>query len=150
MKRSRLIDPCPECGALYHTPTDTCAQRFHTLLALDHSQREPWGSRHGLAFAAFTLQHAGRYPRDILQRSWPLLTSVYLSGVPVAKVVRGLRRSGKAQPDWDVPDLPTRRSPAGFAVTIADLGAFAAESYPSQLDAWCRATLAGWQAPSAA
>lgn len=144
------MDPCPDCGALYHTSTDTCAQRFDTLLALDHSRREPWGSRHALAFAAFALQHAGRYPRDILQRSWLLLTSVYLGGVPAAKVVRGLRRSGKAQPDWDTPDLPARHPPTEFAVTIADLGSFTAESYPSQLDAWCKATLAAWQAPSAA
>src|SRR5205823_8749822 len=48
---------CAECGAMYIDEFDSCAARFETLLAVDHSRREPWGSRHGQAFAAFALQH---------------------------------------------------------------------------------------------
>ena len=53
---------CNECGARYGNSTDSCVVRFDQLLALDHSRREPWGSRHGLAFAVFALQHPQRYP----------------------------------------------------------------------------------------
>src|SRR5712664_2891954 len=48
--------PCPQCGAVYPPPPTSCADQFAVLLALDHSRREPWGSRHGLAFAAYSLQ----------------------------------------------------------------------------------------------
>jgi hypothetical protein len=50
---------CPECGATYSEEGDSCAARFDQLLALDHSRREPWGSRHGQAYAAFALQSWG-------------------------------------------------------------------------------------------
>ena len=53
---------CDECGARYTEPGDSCQARFDQLLALDHSRQEPWGSRHGLAFAAFALQHPRRFP----------------------------------------------------------------------------------------
>ena len=48
---------CPQCGGALASPDDSCASRFDTLLALDHSRQEPWGSRHASAFATFALQH---------------------------------------------------------------------------------------------
>jgi catechol 2,3-dioxygenase-like lactoylglutathione lyase family enzyme len=42
------------------------------LLALDHSRQEPWGSRHGVAFAAFALQHPARYATS-LDPAWATL-----------------------------------------------------------------------------
>ena len=38
---------CPECGAVYADPGDSCAVRFDALLALNHSRREPWGAATG-------------------------------------------------------------------------------------------------------
>lgn len=52
---------CEECGATYASAEESCASRFDELLALDHSRTEPWGSRHGLAFAAYAAQHPQRY-----------------------------------------------------------------------------------------
>jgi Family of unknown function (DUF5946)/DinB superfamily len=141
---------CSGCGAVYPAPGEDCTARFEELLALDHSRREPWGSRHGLAAAAFTLQHSDRHPRDMLERAWLFLHLVYERGADRAKVARGLRRGGRRPPDWDAPPLPTSTSRPSFAVTIADLGTFPAATYPVQLDAWCRAALAGWHASAAA
>ena len=135
---------CIECGAVYEADGDDCARRFESLLALDHSRTEPWGSRHGLAFSAFALQHPGRFPADVAQRAWILLYSVYVQGSDYQRVTAALRRVGRQNPDWAVPPLPETTPSAPFAVTITDLGLFAAESYPEQLDRWCRAALAGW------
>ena len=60
---------CEECGAEYPEPADSCQARFDQLLALDHSRQEPWGSRHGLAFAAFALQHPRRFPAASVAQS---------------------------------------------------------------------------------
>ena len=138
---------CPDCGAVYLAPGDGCAARFNALLALDHSRREPWGSRHGLAVSAFALQHPGRYGRDVLERAWLYLFSVYVTGRDRGRVARALRRAGKAAPGWAVPPLPAARPEPRFGVTIADLGSFAAETYASQLDSWCQAALAAWRVP---
>jgi hypothetical protein len=135
--------PCRGCGAVYETGAEGCGARFDTLLALDHSRREPWGSRHGLAFAAFALQHPDRHPPAVVERSWQLLYLVYEEGQRVERVLQGLARSGKQPSAWKVPPLPPRR-PARFDLTIADLGDFEAVSYPDKLDAWCRAALEGW------
>ncbi len=138
---------CLECGATYEDDGDDCPRRFHALLALDHSRTEPWGSRHGLAFSAFALQHPGRFPPDVAERAWILLYSVYVLGSDYQRVTAALRRLGRQSPDWDVPALPSPRPAPPFAVTIADLGSFPAASYPEQLDRWCRAALAGWRSP---
>jgi Family of unknown function (DUF5946) len=137
---------CAGCGAVYAAPGDDCTARFSALLALDHSRREPWGSRHGLAVSAFALQHPDRHPRAVLERAWLFLHMVYLRGADPGRVARGLRRVGRHQPDWTAPPLPPVPPAPAFAVTIADLGSFAADSYPAQLDAWCRAALAAWRA----
>ncbi len=137
---------CPECGASYAAEDDDCSRRFEKLLALDHSRTEPWGSRHGLAFSAFALQHPDRFPGDVPERAWILLYSVYVQGSDYMRVTAALRRLGRRNPDWSVPSLPAGRPVPPFAVTIADLGSFEAESYPRQLDEWCKAALAGWNA----
>lgn len=138
---------CPECGATYEAADDDCGRRFDALLALDHSRTEPWGSRHGLAFSAFALQHPNRFPPDVPQRAWILLYSVYVQGNDYRRVTAALRRLGRQLPKWAVPALPAGPPSSPFAVTIADLGAFAAPSYPDQLEQWCRSALKGWAAP---
>ena len=138
---------CPECGAAYDHDADNCTARFEALLALDHSRTEPWGSRHGLAFSAFALQHPDRFPPDVPARAWIMLFSVYVQGNDYSRVTAALRRLGRENPQWDIPPLPALRPTPPFAVTIADLGSFAAETYPGQLDRWCRSALDGWHNP---
>lgn len=149
-KTTRDIEParmpaCPGCGAVYESAEESCAARFEALLALDHSRVEPWGSRHALAFSAFALQHPDRFARDVLERAWLILFSVYVQGNDAGRVVKALRRAGKRLPDWVLPPLPVGTPAPRFAVTIAGLGPFPAETYPAQLDAWCTAALAGWR-----
>lgn len=146
LRESHLVTPCPSCGAVYLSAEDSCAKRFEALLALDHSRVEPWGSRHALAFSAFALQHADRFSREVLQRAWLFLFSVYEIGSKPGKTIAALRSAGTRQPDWDVPALPSGKPDPPFDVTIADLGSFPAETYASQLDLWCQAALDGWSA----
>jgi hypothetical protein len=136
---------CSECGAVYASAPDDCASRFDALLALDHSRTEPWGSRHALAFSAFALQHPAGFPRDVIERAWILLFKVYEQGDDYRRVTDALRRAGRQNPHWDVPTAPAGPPPPHFAVTIADLGSFAAEAYPQQLDNWCKASLHAWR-----
>lgn len=136
---------CPECGAAYQAAGDACAARFDALLALDHARREPWGSRHGLAFAAFALQHPAAHATS-LDRAWAALHRVYVVGEPAARVFAALvARPGAPPPEWRTPPRPPRPACAP-AVTIADLADFAAPTYPGRLDAWCRASLVAWGA----
>jgi hypothetical protein len=128
---------CDECGAEYSDANDSCTTRFHTLLALDHSRREPWGSRHGQAFAAFALQHPDTYAPS-LDAAWESLTRIYDRGQSPAHVFRTTRADHRVDTA-----RPEHRSRAP-SVTIADLGDFAAETYAERLDAWCRASLASW------
>ncbi len=135
---------CPECGASY-VADDSCAARFEQLLALDHSQQEPWGSRHGQAFAAFALQHPSRFAGS-LDRTWTALHRIYVAGDPpglVFEQLRSRRRDGLAH--YSIPPRP-EHPVARPSVTIADLGDFDAGTYAEQLDAWCRASLAMWGA----
>ena len=141
----QLKPACLECGAVYQAEGDDCARRFDSLLALDHSRTEPWGSRHGLAFAAYALQHPGRFPADVAERAWTLLYSVYVLGHDCQRVTAALRRMGRQNPEWGVPPLPPRKPSPHFSVTIADLGSFDAGTYPQQLELWCKAALAGWR-----
>jgi hypothetical protein len=137
--------PCRECGARYLTRADSCAARFDALLALDHSRREPWGSRHGQAFAAFALQHPERHARSI-EAAWVALYRIYLDNQPASEVFETLRRLPGAVPtSWDIPKRPATRLHLP-EMTIANLGDFGASSYPVLLDSWCRATLASWGA----
>ena len=137
---------CQQCGAVGEDGTQTCADRFAALLALDHSRREPWGSRHGLAFAAYTLQHSVGQSPEALARCWVMLCRVYVFGDDRMRVARALRASGgRGLARWDVSPFPRRDTPPDhFETTIADLGEFDANHYATRLDAWCRATLASW------
>ncbi|MBX3134025.1 MAG: hypothetical protein KF689_11660 [Gemmatimonadaceae bacterium] len=129
---------CDECGAEYPEPEDSCQARFDQLLALDHSRQEPWGSRHGLAFAALALQHPRRFPAASVAQSRALIERVVVAGEPLARVIAEFR----AHPRPAAP-LPSARAhgPTSFAVTIADLGSFAPDTYPAALERWARAAL---------
>lgn len=134
---------CDQCGARYETGADGCRQRFEALLALDHSRQEPWGSRHGSAFAAFTLQHPVGQARESLERCWLLLYRIWVAGDDHLAVSESLRRAQGGSPlHLSAPSLPLDANrPRRFTVTIADLGDFDAQAYTRQLEAWCRATL---------
>jgi hypothetical protein len=129
---------CDECGAQFTEPDDSCQARFDQLLALDHSRQEPWGSRHGLAFAAFAAQHPRRFSAGSVARSRELIQRVVLDGEPLAQVVAEFRaqpRSVSTTPSGTPP------SPRAFAVTIADLGTFDAATYADDLLRWARAAV---------
>jgi hypothetical protein len=136
---------CPECGAQFASADDSCARRFEGLLALDHSRQEPWSSRHGIAFAAFVLQHPGRYPHSV-DAAWDILYRVYCLNEPAAMVLDNRRRNSMAAPRTSHLQTP----PTWFTVTIVDLGDFASDTYPELLDFWCRSTLTAWGASVAA
>jgi hypothetical protein len=127
---------------------ESCEGRFDKLLALDHSRVQPWGSRHGLAFSTFALQHPrGRAP-DQLAACWIMLYRVWVKGDNRAKLAAAMRsRQGRPPAEWDVPPVPAA-PPAGtrYALTIADLGEFDADTYAHKLEEWGRATLAAWMA----
>jgi hypothetical protein len=113
------------------------------LLALDHSRQEPWGSRHGEAFAAFALQHPRAYNKS-LDHAWAALYRIHVAGDPPARVFDRLRaRPGTVPIEWSIPARPDRPI-ASPTVTIADLGAFDATTYPQRLAEWCRAALTMW------
>ena len=131
---------CAQCGAEYENENDSCSARFDRLLALDHSRQEPWGSRHGQAFAAFALQHPATYPSS-LDHAWQALFCIYFRGHQPAYVFAALR--ARRFVDNDIPQRPDRRAEMP-SVTIADLADFAADTYAERLDELCRASLAAW------
>jgi hypothetical protein len=130
---------CAECGARYESPDDSCARRFEQLLALDHSRQEPWGSRHGLAFAVFALQHPQQYDLASRTRSFELLDRVIRHREALESVVREFRARGKRAGSPMPASAIAARPP--FPVTIVDCGDFEATTYPDQLERWCAATL---------
>lgn len=137
---------CSECGARYEDAGDSCAARFEQLLALDHSRQEPWGSRHGQAFAAFALEHPIRHAAS-LDAAWTALYRIYILRQAPLQVFVSIRQLGPLVARDRVP--PRASSPVATpTMTIADLEDFAAVSYPARLDAWCRAALATWGARS--
>jgi len=130
---------CSECGARYAGAADSCADRFNQLLALDHSRLEPWGSRHGQAFAAFALQHPQRFAAS-LDAAWSALYRIYCLGERPADVFASLRATAAGgERRASVPPRPSRATQP--VVTIADLEDFAAPGYAARLDDWCVATL---------
>jgi Family of unknown function (DUF5946) len=134
---------CPDCGAAYTVIADSCGARFNTLLSLDHARREPWGSRHGQAFAAFALQHPGEFSTS-LDRAWVALYQIYVAGDQPAWVFERLMSDPRSFPaEWQIPPR-SQRPVATPSMTIADLGDFEATTYPSRLDQWCRAALVMW------
>ena len=135
---------CAQCGAEYENESDSCSVRFHRLLALDHSRQEPWGSRHGQAFAAFALQHPTTYASS-LEHAWLALYRIYVLGNTPARVFAALR--ARRSLGDETPRLPRQRAELP-TVTIAHLEDFAADTYPERLDDWCRASLAAWGLPN--
>jgi hypothetical protein len=133
---------CEECGAQYPTVNDSCSRRFQELLALDHSRQEPWGSRHGQAFAVFALQHPQTHERS-LDAAWDVLFRIYCLNEPPSRVIAARRRKPNAPPVTGRGAAPITR----YAVTIADLGTFSPRSYAAALDVVSR-DLAAWGAPS--
>lgn len=134
---------CPECGASYALYGDSCSARFEQLLALDHSRQEPWGSRHGQAFAAFALQHPERFATS-LDHAWAALHRIYVVGDRPSFIFDRLRANRRtALDEWNVPVRPSRPV-AAPPMTIADLDDFDASSYADRLDDWCRAALSMW------
>jgi hypothetical protein len=137
-----MMPRCAQCGA----PLDdgrTCEDRFAVLLALDHSREEPWGSRHGLAFATFALQHPASYDVATLDRAWVALYRVYVLGDDARRLFQGLAGRRVDTTSWDAPPRPP--VPARLpSVTIVELGDFDADRYAADVDAWARATVAAW------
>src|SRR5213082_2669152 len=103
---------CVECGATYTSDDESCHARFAELLALDHSRREPWGSRHGQAFAAFALQHPQTYPAAV-DGAWQALHRIYRLSEPAERVFAAMRNrqsgpvaANRASGVSDVPPRP--------------------------------------------
>jgi len=141
-----VCNQCSECGAQFEDPADSCVSRFEGLLALDHSRQEPWGSRHGQAFAAFALEHPIRHAVS-LDAAWTGLYRVYVFRQSALHVFTSIRKLGPLGARDGVPPRPARPL-ARPSITIADLEDFAAETYATRLDAWCRSALAAWGARS--
>lgn len=141
-----MSSPCPQCGAIFADDSQTCEEQFDKLLALDHSHVQPWGSRHGLAFSTFALQHPQGRSDGQLTACWIMLYRVWVKGDNRAKLAAAMReRQNRPPAEWDVPPLP-KVPPTGtrFAVTIADLGDFDADTYVRKIEDWGRATLQTW------
>ena len=139
---------CAQCGADFIDATDSCEERFDHLLALDHQRLQPWGSRHGLAFSTFALQHPNGRATAQLAACWTMLYRVWMKGDNRAKLAAAMRERQDMSPEeWGVPSLPvTPPVGAKYTVTIADLGAFDADTYAHKLEEWGRATLEVWSA----
>jgi len=148
MVRLTMDEPCPQCGAPSLGAPGACRRRFDELLALDHSRQEPWGSRHGLVFAAYALQHPADFPRGVLERSWLALTRIYVRGEAPARVFGALRsHPPNSASEWGVPPLPGVPSPhAPPQRTIADLAPAERDGYGERVDSWCRSALRWWGA----
>lgn len=131
---------------MFADESQSCEEQFDKLLALDHSRVQPWGSRHGLAFSTFALQHPVDRTETQLTACWVMLYRVWMKGDNRAKLAAAMReRQNRPPAEWDVPPLPPV-PPTGtrYAVTIADLGEFDADTYVRKLEEWGRATLAAW------
>jgi Family of unknown function (DUF5946) len=142
--------PCPQCGAVFAGSGLTCEGQFDKLLALDHSHVQPWGSRHGLAFSTFAMQHPQGRTEDQLAACWVMLYRVWIEGDNRAKLAGAMRVRQDLPPmEWGVPPLPAvPASGERYSVTIADLGEFDSETYVVKLEEWGRATLERWMASS--
>jgi hypothetical protein len=126
--------------------TQNCEEQFDKLLALDHSRVQPWGSRHGLAFSTFALQHPAGRTGPQLAACWVMLYRVWVKGDNRAKLAAAMRERQDMTPEeWGVPAVPpVPLAGTRYAVTIADLGEFDADTYVRKLEDWGRATLKAW------
>lgn len=131
---------CPECGATFADTGDSCEARFNRLLALDHARVAPFGSRHGLLFAVFALQHPSRFASS-LPAAWRVLYRTYVLRERAEWVLR-TEAAHRERATTSVPPLPCEHE-GHPGCTIARDGLFDAAAYARTLDEWCRATL-GW------
>lgn len=131
---------CPQYGAVYATPDDSCEARWPQRLALDHSRKAPWGPLHALSFATWTLQHADMAAPGSVARSRELLERVTGHGEPLARVVADFRRRAPGHASERLLEVPAR--PPRFEITIADLGDFDRATFEPNLHRWAQATLA--------
>ena len=86
-----MSTPCPQCGALFADATASCEEQFDKLLALDHSRVQPWGSRHGLAFSTFAMQHPDGRTAAQLTACWITLYRVWIESDNRAKLAASMR-----------------------------------------------------------
>lgn len=136
---------CTQCGATYAHADPTCAQRWHALLALDHSRQAPWGPLHGLAFATWTLQHWHGVEAAVLDTCWRLLVEIVVTGDAVDEVFAREREARAAGLPMTPSSVPRRTEPRPFDVTIRELSEFAADGYEDNLRYWARSTMEAWR-----
>jgi hypothetical protein len=145
------MDTCPECGA---SGDPACGELFQRLLALDHSRLEPWGPLHGVAVACYRLQHPASLAEGTHAFPLDLLRTHVEHGADAARRMTEHARRGNShrvlrrERPAPAPRAASPASPAGFAVTIADValdGDFPADGHPERVRAWAEATLAAWR-----
>ncbi|WAL68136.1 DUF5946 family protein [Amycolatopsis cynarae] len=153
--REQAPGRCPECGA--PAQPQSCEELFHTVLALDHSRRPPWGPLHGVTVSCFLLQHPSRLPVSERVRSWTILHTYLNEGLSAtsrlterARRANSHRHRGAALPDLSpaAPAPSGTSSPTVFGVTIADVaqdGTFPADGFPERVIAWAKATVTAWR-----
>ncbi len=74
-----------------------------------------------------------------------MLYRVWIKGDNRAKLAAAMRSRQDLPPgEWGVPPLPPTPKGPRYAVTIADLGDFDADTYVNKLEDWGRATLTVW------
>lgn len=136
---------CDECGFESLPNGDRCTERWHLLLALDHSHERPWGPLHGLAFATWTLQHPRSADPRSVERAWGVMDALFVRQIPPPTLFQSMRDArGNLLPGWNAPALPAT-APKHFSMTIAALGDFDAAQYEANVWAWARATFDAWR-----
>lgn len=148
MSPPATVTRCPECGA----EPASCEALFHTVLALDHSRRPPWGPLHGVTVACFLLQHPSRLPEADRSRPWAIVRTYVEEGLAATtRLTEQTRRANshrRGAPPPEHESIPPATPPTAFPVTIADVavdGTFPAEGFADRVAAWAEATLTAWR-----
>ncbi|MFT3898774.1 MAG: DUF5946 family protein [Gordonia sp. (in: high G+C Gram-positive bacteria)] len=135
--------PCADCGASGRY--GTCLDLFHQLMALDHEQRQPWASFHGLHVACYFLQHPSSGSARAAAGQWELARAYREGGLPAVHALERSRVAANRRNAFDpsgAPPAPDRRKRG--AVTIEDLsvdGTFPAADYALRIDDWIRSVV---------
>ena len=73
---------------------------------------------------------------------------VTVAGDDPSRLANALRRTRDATLEsFDAPPLPHGTPPTRFALTIADLGDFAAADYAMRCRMWARSAINAWRTP---
>lgn len=148
------MERCAECGSL--AGASGCGELFERLLALDYSQRPPWGPLHAVVVACFYLQHPQRSPGPHAGSvRWTIVQQHLAGGLPAvaaftsrARQMNSHRRSGSREPPvLHEVDLPGAPPPRAYDTTIADVavdGTFPARGHEERVAAWAAATVTAW------